>query len=76
MTNEPNPKSQFEINDRVQIHCPGSVLHGLAGTVVQVDLNPTTARFRTLTSSTAYRVLLDGDTYPIWLAPRELKEAS
>ena len=68
MTNEPNPKSQFEINDRVQIHCPGSVLHGLAGTVVEMDLRhapPHPAR--------VVRVKIDGDLYPIWFPEQELR---
>ena len=45
----------FAKDDRVQIHKPGSVLHGLAGTVVDVDH----------TSVMPYRVLIDGDTYPV-----------
>ena len=62
----------FAKDDRVIINNPNSVLHGLAGTVVDVD-HGQTARYRTLTSTTAYRVLIDGDTYPLWLPPEQLK---
>jgi len=68
MTNEPNPKSQFEINDRVQIHCPGSVLHGLAGKVVEMDL-----RHAPPNPAPGARVLIDGDLYPVWFPEHELR---
>ena len=63
MTNDQSPKSQFQTGNRVRIHCPGSALHGLAGTVVNVDN----------TSINPYRVKLDGDLYPVWFPERELR---
>ena len=53
----------FGKDDRVRIHCPGSALHGLAGTVVEVDH----------VRATPYRVLIDGDTYAIWFPEHELR---
>jgi len=53
----------FGIDDRVQIHNERSVLHGLAGTVVEVDH----------VREDPYRVRLDGDLYPMWLQEWELR---
>jgi len=53
----------FAKDDRVQIHKPGSVLDGLAGTVVDLDH----------VSPRPYRVLIDGDTYAAWFPERELR---
>ena len=53
----------FAKDDRVQIHNERSVLHGLAGTVVEVDhVRPD-----------PYRVKLDGAMYPMWLREWELR---
>jgi len=68
MTNDQSPKSQFQTGNRVRIHCPGSVLHGLAGKVVPVD-----TRHDPPNSAPGARVLIDGDLYPVWFPEHELR---
>ena len=55
-------QSAFNIHDRVRISNTHSTSNGEAGTIVQKDDGRTEA----------YRVKLDGATYPSWWLPQEL----